>query len=134
WSEPWRPDYSGIVFWNAPRSWNAGQPTRRDWRHGRSGPYAGVGPKGYRRSDERIEDDVNARLTWSPDLDASDTTVSVANGEVTLSGSVDSRWQKRLAGNIADDVLGVRDVFNQIRLRQNAGEQDETRRAANVNQ
>jgi BON domain-containing protein len=112
WNEPWRPGAYGIGPWN---QWPG---------YGRGG-YAGVGPRGYRRSDERIADDINARLTWSPDLDASDILVSVANGEVTLSGGVDDRWQKRLAGDIADDVAGVRDVFNQLRVRRDAARDDQ---------
>ncbi|HET7094074.1 MAG TPA: BON domain-containing protein [Thermomicrobiales bacterium] len=123
WNEPWRPAHYGAGFGNEPRNGTMDLPAAWGWGYGRGGgQYAGVGPKGYKRSDERIDDDVNARLTWSPDLDPSDITVSVADGEVTLSGSVDSRWQKRLAGDIADDVPGVRDVFNQIKIRQNAPE------------
>ncbi|HEU5431687.1 MAG TPA: BON domain-containing protein, partial [Thermomicrobiales bacterium] len=110
----------GVGFWNEPWSANPNELWRQGWGYGRGGQYAGVGPRGYRRSDERIDDDINARLTWSPDLDASDITVRVDDGEVTLAGSVDRRWQKRLAGSIADDVPGVRDVFNQIQIRQTA--------------
>jgi BON domain len=121
WSEPWRPASYGVGIWNQPWSASRNEPWRRGRGYGRGGgQFVGVGPRGYRRSEERIDDDVNARLTWSPDLDASEITVRVDNGEVTLAGSVDSRWQKRLAGDIADDVPGVRDVFNQIQIRQTA--------------
>jgi osmotically-inducible protein OsmY len=82
------------------------------------GQHTGRGPKGYQRSDERIKDDVCERLTEHGDIDASDIEVSVANGEVTLQGMVDSRWTKRQAADILDDISGVRDVHNQLKVRQ----------------
>jgi hypothetical protein len=85
----------------------------------RRGPHAGRGPKGYRRSDERIAEDVNERLTEDAYLDATDIEVAVADGVVTLSGSVDGRPDKRRAEDIADAVSGVRDVSNQLRIQRN---------------
>jgi osmotically-inducible protein OsmY len=81
-----------------------------------SGGFAGRGPKGYTRSDERIREDVSDKLMEHPDLDASEIEVRVSGGEVTLSGSVDSRWVKRLAEDIAESCTGVRDVMNQLRV------------------
>lgn len=81
-----------------------------------SGQFAGRGPKGYQRSDERIREDVSDKLMEHPDLDASEIEVRVAKGEVTLTGSVDSRWAKRLAEDIAESCTGVRDVMNQLRV------------------
>ena len=81
------------------------------------GTFFGRGPKGYRRSDERIREEVCDRLTTSPDIDASDIEVHVANGIVTLSGSVDSRHEKRIADYIADDAVGVDDVDNRLKVR-----------------
>ncbi len=45
--------------------------------------FVGRGPRSYRRSDARIEEDVNEELTRHPDLDAGDIEVKVENGEVT---------------------------------------------------
>jgi len=81
------------------------------------GQYSGYGPRGYRRSDERIQDDVNDRLTWDGRIDATDVHVEVKDGVCTLSGSVDSRRDKRVAEDIADHVSGVWDINNQIRVR-----------------
>lgn len=78
------------------------------------GPNVGRGPKGYRRSDERITEDVCERLTWHGDLDASAIEVHVENGEVTLEGTVESRQAKRIAEDLAESVLGVRDVHNRL--------------------
>lgn len=84
--------------------------------------HAGRGPKGYQRSDERITEEVNERLTRDPDVDATDIEVRVDNGTVTLSGTVDDRQSKRVAEDIANEVWGVTDVQNQIRVqKQGAG-------------
>ena len=77
----------------------------------------GLGPKGYKRSDERISDDVHQRLTDDPWVDASDITVSVASGEVALSGTVDSREAKHRAERIVEDLSGVTHVQNNLRIR-----------------
>lgn len=78
--------------------------------------FAGRGPKGYRRSDERIQEEVCERLTRDPAIDASDTEVRVAGGEVTLTGQVDSRRTKRLVEDVVDRCSGVVDVANQLRI------------------
>jgi len=81
------------------------------------GRFAGRGPKGWRRSDERIREDVCERLTMHPDVDATDVEVQVRDSEVTLSGVVDDRHAKRMAEEIAESISGVREVNNQIRIR-----------------
>lgn len=75
------------------------------------------GPKGYKRSDARILEDVSDRLAEQSELDPSDIEVSVTNGEVTLRGFVAARWEKFRAEEIADHVSGVSEVHNQLRLR-----------------
>ncbi len=79
------------------------------------GGFYGRGPKGYTRTDERIREDVCERLSWNDEVDATDITVRVESGEVTLEGSVPTRHMKRLAADIAEDVAGVLDVHNVIR-------------------
>jgi hypothetical protein len=81
------------------------------------GRFVGRGPKGWRRSDERIREDVNERLTMHPDIDASDIDVQVRECEVTLSGFVDDRHAKRLAEEVVENISGVKEVNNQIRVR-----------------
>lgn len=121
--------------WGTPQDWS----TSRDWGVTREdrlgtggtysytmlawmepGPYSGRGPRDYRRSDERIREDVCDRLTRHGRIDATDIRVEVQNGEVTLDGTVDTRDMKRLAEDLADDVDGVRDVVNHIKT--NRGE------------
>lgn len=84
------------------------------------GPHAGVGPRGYQRSDDRILEELNDRLTAHGLIDASDIDTRVKDGEVTLEGFVDSRAAKRAAEDLADDIPGVRDVHNHLRLRSHA--------------
>ena len=78
--------------------------------------FAGRGPKGYRRSDERIREDVCDRLTDDGGIDATEVEVVVNNCEVTLSGVVNSRGEKRRAEDLVEDVPGVRDVHNNLRV------------------
>jgi osmotically-inducible protein OsmY len=82
----------------------------------RAGEHRGRGPKGYTRSDERIREDVNDRFTDHPLLNASDIEVSVSNGEVTLSGKVHRREDKRRAEDSAERVSGVKHVQNNLRM------------------
>ena len=88
---------------------------RRQWST--QGRFAGIGPQGYRRSDERIMEDVNEMLTEAPDLDPSNITVEVHNGEVTLKGTVSDREDKRQAEDIAESCAGVKEVQNQLRVK-----------------
>jgi hypothetical protein len=92
------------------RRWDEG----RNWRE--SGNFAGRGPRNWQRSDERIGEDINERLTHHPDIDASDIEVEVTGGNVTLKGKVDDRRAKRLAEDIAESVSGVHDVRNEIKV------------------
>ncbi len=85
-----------------------------DWT--RAGPHTGRGPRGYRRSDERIAEDVCERLTQHGQVDARDINVEVHDGEVTLRGTVAERRMKRLAEDVAESVTGVEDVHNELRL------------------
>jgi hypothetical protein len=81
----------------------------------------GRGPKGYRRSDERIKEDINDRMTDDYYLDASEIEIEVSNGEVTLTGTVFAREDKRRAEDIAESVSGVSNVENRIRVKQRYG-------------
>lgn len=88
-----------------------------DAQRRRENDHRGKGPKGYTRSDDRIRDDVNDHLSDDSWLDASDIEVSVNQGEVTLSGHVDSRQSKRRAEDCADRIAGVKHVQNNLRVK-----------------
>ena len=93
---------------------------RRHWDHAREemrADHRGRGPKGYRRSDDRIREDVSDRLTDDPYLDATEIEVQVKDAEVTLTGMVATREDKRRAERLAEDCSGVQDVQNNIKVR-----------------
>jgi hypothetical protein len=95
-----------------------GQRSEPSWRPGESsrGQFAGKGPKGYKRSDERIREDVSDILERNGELDASEIEVVVVAGEVTLQGEVTQRRDKRLAEDLIEDLPGVKDVHNRLRV------------------
>ena len=84
----------------------------------RSRNLAGRGPRGYQRSDARIYEDLCERLTDHQEVDPSEVEVSVSNGEVTLTGTVESRYAKHLIQDIADSVSGVREVHSRLHVSQ----------------
>jgi hypothetical protein len=93
---------------------------------GISGGYAGAGYGNDRdgnwvvppetRHDDRIHDDVLARLAMSEEVDASDIQVSVQAGEVTLQGNVETRHMKHIARDISESVPGVSTVHNRLHV------------------
>jgi len=82
----------------------------------REGTYRGRGPKGYARSDERIREDVCDGLTDDPHVDASNVEVLVRKGEVTLTGTVESRQARRHAEDLAECAPGVKHLQNNLRV------------------
>jgi osmotically-inducible protein OsmY len=80
------------------------------------GEHRGKGPKGYVRTDERIKEDVHERLTDDATVDASEIEVDVKNGEVFLKGTVKNRQEKRRAEDIIENISGVKNVENRIKV------------------
>jgi hypothetical protein len=107
-------------FWRQPRDPDEHDPRVLDSepREGDQAPvdHSGRGPLGYRRPDDRIEDDVNWRLTVDPRIDATAVEVGVRDGEVTLAGRVGGSPEKRVAQEAAEGVFGVRAVVNRIQI------------------
>ncbi len=91
------------------------------------GPHAGKGPRGYQRTDDRIREDVNYRLTEDGFVDAMDIEVLVDQGVVHLHGEVDDRPQKRRAEDVAESVAGVKDVRNELHVRRASPQQQAVR-------
>lgn len=103
---------------------NANSPTGAGtWsgRQGYGGGFRGRGPKDYQRSDERIREEISDRMTDDDNLDASDITIQVKQGEVALIGTVTTRDQKRRAEDLAESISGVREVTNNIRVAREQG-------------
>jgi osmotically-inducible protein OsmY len=95
-------------------SWFGDEDAERRRRQDRM--HKGRGPKNYQRSDERIKEDINDRLSDDWFIDASEIDVTVSSGEVTLTGTVDDRSDKRRAEDIAESVSGVKQVENRLRI------------------
>jgi osmotically-inducible protein OsmY len=79
--------------------------------------HRGKGPKGYRRSDERIRDEVYHKLTDDDMVDATEIEVQVNNSEVTLNGTVQDRNERRRAEDVIEQISGVEHVQNNLRVR-----------------
>lgn len=78
--------------------------------------HRGKGPAGYTRSSERILEDANERLMHDRGVDASGITVTCEGSDITLTGTVASRGEKRRAEDIVDDIAGVKHVQNNLRV------------------
>lgn len=75
---------------------------------------SGRGPKGYTRSDDRLKEDICERLTDDPRIDASDVSIEVRDGKVTLTGQVDQRATKHDIEDLVDRCSGVKDIDNRL--------------------
>ncbi|WP_408095942.1 BON domain-containing protein [Peredibacter sp. HCB2-198] len=80
--------------------------------------HYGKGPKGYQRSDGRIFEDACEILLDNPEVDASEIEVKVKDQVITLEGEVISRHDKRLAEELIEDITGVVDVQNRLKVKQ----------------
>jgi osmotically-inducible protein OsmY len=91
-------------------------------------PAHGRGPKGDRRTDERIREEICEQLSRpfgrfdaselaAERLDVGDVTVSVDGGKVTLEGTVAERRMKHYIEDLVDACPGVQDIDNRIRVR-----------------
>lgn len=79
--------------------------------------HVGKGPKNFRRSDERVYEDVCDALTHSTHVDATDIVVRVEDGVVELSGVAQERMQKYIAEDLVLDIPGVQEVRNLLTIR-----------------
>lgn len=114
---PWRGE--GEAHESDELVYGSGNPSEREpgrWQGQQYGEFRGRGPRGYRRSDERIKEDVCQCLTDDSHIDASNIDVAVNDREVVLSGTVQSRFEKRHAEDLIERIPGVSDVINSLRV------------------
>lgn len=115
-----RDDRDGRSFWDRATervaSWFGEYDDDGRERDARHAGHRGRGPQGYKRSDERINDEAHERLTDDAWLDASNISLSVSGGEVTLSGTVTEREAKHRAERIIENLSGVTHVQNNLRV------------------
>lgn len=88
------------------------------------GPFYGHGPKGYKRSDERIREDLCDMIFRQGFIDASDVEVLLEGGVVRLVGTVSHRQDKRALEQMAERIHGVDEVRNELRLKRDRHEGD----------
>lgn len=77
--------------------------------------HAGKGPRGFWRSDERLHEVICERLSDDPHIDASEISVTVAHGEVTLEGRVADRRTKHYVEDVVDAVSWGAPIYNRLR-------------------
>jgi hypothetical protein len=80
--------------------------------------FRGRGPRGYQRTDERLHEVICERLTDDPDIDASEISVRVERGEITLDGEVENRNLKRHVEDVVDEVSWGAPIYNRLRVQQ----------------
>jgi osmotically-inducible protein OsmY len=115
WNEPayYRSSYTAL----GPHTYRATSPAMHESEtRANQGWFSGRGPRGYQRSDDRIREDVCDRLSDDPWVDASEVEVTVRAGEVTLAGNVRDRSDKRRVEDVIENVSGVREVHNNLRV------------------
>lgn len=111
--------YEGIYFGSPNTAKENPMFGRNEFKHYPGGNLAhkGKGPKGYRRSDERIHEDVCERLTWDPYIDASEISVHVQDAIVILNGTVESRPMKRAVEDLCEQIDGILEIRNELRVK-----------------
>jgi osmotically-inducible protein OsmY len=68
-------------------------------------------------TNDDLQLDVAAELSWDPKVDSQAIAVSADDGAVTLRGTVGSVREKREAGKAAARVYGVTEVSNELQVR-----------------
>jgi hypothetical protein len=92
------------------------KPRRIDTAEG-SSSHVGKGPKGYKRTDERIRELICEALTHDPRIDARDVEVLVRDGELALTGSVSDRWVKYAIEELAEQYVHADRIQNDLKVR-----------------
>ena len=69
------------------------------------------------RNNAEIQKDVQDAIKWEPSLNAAEIGVTVNDGIVTLSGTVDSYSKKLEAENVTKNVSGVEAIVEKIEIR-----------------
>lgn len=71
------------------------------------------------RSDQAMQSELNAALTWDPLLDSATIEAAVINRVAYLSGTVDSSFQKAEAQDVASKIKGIVLVRNHLKINSN---------------
>ncbi len=120
-------DWSGAAEWQRPKFTGDSEQVRRLTHHGR-------GSRNYKRSDQRVREDIMERLTVHQIIDATDVEVEVRDGQVMLTGMVRSRCEKRLVEDVIENVYGVNNVGNHLKVQQITSDQSRSDQAISAGQ
>jgi len=69
------------------------------------------------KNNAELQKDVQAAIQWEPLLNAAEIGVTVKDGVVSLTGTVDSYSKKTEAENAAKGVVGVKAVVEEIKIK-----------------
>jgi hypothetical protein len=105
-------DYLGDDVWIGPS-----ETVLHDLRMRGPAHFGEAGPTARRRPDEAVHRDIRARLARHAGAEAEDVGIEVRDGAVTLWGIVEDQRLRYLAEGIANDVIGVSAVRNDLRVR-----------------
>ncbi|MFI8482178.1 BON domain-containing protein [Pseudomonas sp. NPDC078700] len=84
-----------------------------------------------RLDDAGITATVKSKLLWNTNTEGLDISVKTEEGAVTLSGNAQTPAAKELAGRLAANTEGVREVFNHLSISQADSTATEAQNAAN---
>lgn len=79
-------------------------------------PYDSSQIEDRSKSDDELKNKVNGNLRKNEKLDASHIEVYINNSVITLKGSVRTYEERDMAGQIAWNVPGVSEVFNDLQV------------------
>lgn len=90
-------------------AWNAQLQEQRN--------FSGVGPKGWKLSNEKLREKICEVLTNSYEVDPTEMEVTVEEGIVYLKGFIKSRGMKAVAVDLVYSIPGVEDVITQLQIK-----------------
>lgn len=73
------------------------------------------------KTNEELQKDVQHAIKWEPSLHAAEIGVTVKDGVVTLSGTVDAYFKKTEAESATKNVAGVKAVVEKIEVQYSSG-------------
>ena len=85
------------------------------------GQHKGAAPKSEKIENDPVAAAVHEALTEEPWLDATDISIAVSGGVVTLTGSVPNEDGVSRAAKTVAEVNGVTEVKNELKVNPNEG-------------
>ena len=114
-SPVWNP-YSGIPTIMNPYAFTGGASGFANTESHIPGPFSGVGPRNYAKTDQRVLDEVCELLTRHGELDVRNVDVHCHNGVIRLEGHVPTRAIRREIEAAVESIFGVNDVEDHLTI------------------